>query len=111
MSTDDSNRGEEPGLKGEVEPLLAALKALKEQGLIDTRLVHVFMHRRIQPLMARGRPMFKYSGLNDSDCHSIEPLALSEIEARVKVITALPSWFFMDEDFPHPFLGAYRVVL
>lgn len=110
MSTDDLNHGVEPGLKGEVEPLLAVLKALKEQGLTDTRLVHVFMHHRIQPLMARGRLMFKYSGLNDPNCHSIEPLTLSEIKARVKVITPLSSWFFIDEDFPHSFLGAYRVV-
>jgi hypothetical protein len=47
-----------------------------------------------------------YSGINDLDRHSTGPLSLSEIEAKVKVITALPSGFFMDEDFPHTlFLG------
>jgi hypothetical protein len=55
VSTDDWNRGMEPGRKGEVKPLLVVLKTLKEQGLTGARLVHVFMHRRIQPLMARRR--------------------------------------------------------
>jgi hypothetical protein len=56
--------------------------------------------------MAPLRSMSMYSGINDLDRHSTGPLSLSEIEAKVKVITALPSGFFMDEDFPHTlFLG------
>jgi hypothetical protein len=45
MSTDDRNRGVEPVLKAEVDPLLSALKTLNEHGLTSTRLVHIFMHR------------------------------------------------------------------
>ncbi|XP_035815778.1 apomucin isoform X2 [Zea mays] len=78
---------------------------LKRQGLTGARLVRNFMHRRIQPLKARQRPMHRYSGVNDPDRHSFEPLALSEIEARVKVVTALSSGSFMDEDSPHPLSG------
>jgi hypothetical protein len=49
---DDWNRGAEPGLKGEVEPLLVALKTLKDKGLTGVRLEHILMHHQIQPLMA-----------------------------------------------------------
>jgi hypothetical protein len=102
VSTDN---GVEPSLKDEVEALLSALEMLKRQGLTGARLVRNFMHRRIQPLKARQRPMHRYSGVNDPDRHSFEPLALSEIEARVKVVTALSSGSFMDEDSPHPLSG------
>lgn len=89
--TDDRNRGAEPSLKGEVEPLLMTLEMLKEQGLTCARLVHVFVHCRIQPLMDHWRPMYKYSGINDPDHHSYELLALFKIEAQVKVVTELLS--------------------
>lgn len=59
--------------------------------------------------MAHWRPMHKYSGINDPDDHSFESLALSEIEARVKVVTTLSLGFLMDEDFPYPLSRAYRV--
>jgi hypothetical protein len=60
--------------------------------------------------MDHWRLMYKYSGINDPDHHSSETLALSEIEAQVKVATALLSGFFMDEDILHPLSRAYRVV-
>lgn len=56
-----------------------------------------FMHRRIQPLMARKRPMHKYSSVDDPDHHSSVSLALTEIEARVKVVSTLLSRSFMDD--------------
>jgi hypothetical protein len=49
--------------------------------------------------------MHKYSSINDPGRHTFESLALSEIEARVKVVTPLSSGFLIDEDFPYPFLG------
>jgi hypothetical protein len=54
-------------------------------------------------MMACQRSMLKYYGVNDLNRHPTEPLALSEIEARVKVITVLALGFSMDEDFSHPF--------
>lgn len=44
--------------------------------------------------------MHQYS--SDPDCHSPEPLALIEIEARVEAVTTLSSGSFMDEDSPLP---------
>jgi hypothetical protein len=46
--------------------------------------------------------MHQYSGVDDPDRHSSKHLALTEIEARVKVVTALSSESFMDEDSPLP---------
>jgi hypothetical protein len=88
--------------KGEADRLLAAVGMLKQQGLASARMVRVFMHRRIQPLMAHRKPMHQYSSVNDPDRHSFNPIASSEIEARVRVITTLPLSSFMDEDLPHP---------
>lgn len=46
--------------------------------------------------------MYKYSGINDPERHSLELLTLTEIEARVKAITVLSSGFLMDENSPLP---------
>jgi hypothetical protein len=46
-----------------------------------------------------SRPGF---GPLKSGCDTTELITLSEIEARVKVITALPLGFFMDEDSSYP---------
>jgi hypothetical protein len=43
VPTDDWNHGAEPGLNGKVEPILVALKTLKEKSLTGVRLVRVFM--------------------------------------------------------------------
>jgi hypothetical protein len=39
---------------------------------------------------------------SDPDCHSPEPLALIEIEARLEAVTTLSSRSFMDENSPLP---------
>lgn len=44
--------------------------------------------------------MHRYSGVDDPDRQSSMPLALTDIEARVKVVTALSFASFMDEDSP-----------
>lgn len=88
--------------KGQVDHLLSAIGMLKQRDLSGARLVRVFMHHMIHPLMAHQRPMHQFSGVNDPFCHAFTPLASSEIEARVRVVTALPSGSFMDEDSPHP---------
>lgn len=51
-----------------------------------------------------------YSSVNDPDRGSIEPLTLSEIKARVKVISVLPSEPFMDEDLLHPLSWGMLVI-
>lgn len=102
VSTEEWHHGVEASFKSEVEHLLTAIKTLKQQGLTGARLVRVFMHRGVQPLMACQKPMHRYSGVNDLDRHSSEPLALIEIEAWVKVIMTLSLGSFMDEDSPLP---------
>jgi hypothetical protein len=52
--------------------------------------------------MAHQKSLHKYSGVNDNDCHSFEPLVLTEIEARLNTVTVLSSGTFMDEDSPLP---------
>ena len=52
--------------------------------------------------MNRQKPLHKYFGINDPDHHSSEQLALIEIKAQVKAITALSSRTFMDEDSSVP---------
>lgn len=46
--------------------------------------------------------MHQYSEVNNPNLHSPALLALSEIKARVRVITTLSSRSFMDEDLPPP---------
>jgi hypothetical protein len=52
--------------------------------------------------MAYQRLMHQYSGVNDPDRHSSVPLTLTEIKPRVKVVMALSSRSFMNEDSPLP---------
>lgn len=61
-------------LKSEVGCLLAVAMMLKQLGLSGARLVRAFMHPRIQPLMARQKPMHQYSVVHDPDHHSFMPL-------------------------------------
>lgn len=44
--------------------------------------------------------MHQYSSVDDPDRQSSMPLALTEIEARVKVVMTLSFGSFMDEDSP-----------
>jgi hypothetical protein len=102
MSSNEWQRDREACLKAEVGNLLTAVKTLKQWGLSGTRLVRTFMHRWIQPLMSCRKPRHQYSGVNDSDRYSFMSLALSEIEARVRVVKTLSLESFMDEDLPLP---------
>lgn len=74
-SAEDQHSDTDAVLKSEVDCLLAVVETLKQQGLSRARLVHIFMHRRIQPLMAHQKPMHQYSGVNDPDRHSLMLLA------------------------------------
>jgi hypothetical protein len=94
-----------------VEHPLKVVDTLKQQGLTSARLVCTFMHHRVHPLMASQRPMYKqYSGFMTLTAIPLKPLALTEIEARVKAITTLSSRFFMVEDSPSLFLKIFQAV-
>lgn len=96
----ECHHGAKANLKGEVENLLVSIQMLTQQGLTCARLVRSFMHCRVQPLKACQWPMHQYSSVDEPDHHSSMSLALTEIEARVKIVTALSSGSFMDEDSP-----------
>jgi hypothetical protein len=102
VSTDEWQHGGEASLKIEVENLLTVVKTSKQHGLSSARLVRTFMHSWIEPLMARQKPMYLYSRINDPNRHSSAPLVLTEIEARIRVVTMLSSVSFIDEDSPTP---------
>lgn len=92
--------GMEAHFKSKVEHLLKVVDTLKQQGLTGAWLVHTFMQHRVQPLMACLKYLYKYSGINDPDHHSPDPLRLAEVEAWVKVVTTLLLGTFMEEDSP-----------
>lgn len=100
MSMKECHHGAKANLKGEVENLLVSIEMLTQRGLTGTWLVRTFMHHRVQSLKSCQWPMHQYSSVDEPDHHSSMPLALTEIEARVKVVTALSSRSFMDEDSP-----------
>ncbi|OEL37744.1 hypothetical protein BAE44_0001237, partial [Dichanthelium oligosanthes] len=51
--------------------------------LTGVRVMWTLFKRRIQPLKARARPLFQYSGPADPMCESLEELEPSEVRARV----------------------------
>lgn len=100
VSSSEWQHAGEASLKIEVGNLLRAVKTLKQRGLSSAWLVRTFMHHRIQPLMAGQRPMHQYSGVDDPNHQSPMPLALSEIESRIKFVMTLSSGSFMGKDLP-----------
>jgi hypothetical protein len=70
VSTEEWHHEAEASVKSEVGRLLTVTRTLKQRGLTGTRLVHSFMHRWIQPLMARQRLMHQYSDVDDPPRHS-----------------------------------------
>ena len=83
----------------EVEVLLDRLKAFQDACDLESlgvQVIRTFMGRRIQPLQARSRGMWEYSGPEDPTRVSPVEYSPSELEAKVKVVTKLKA----DEDLP-----------
>ena len=55
-----------PGEKAEVKVLVERVVYLIHEGVTGMDLLEVCLRRRIQPLQARGHPMWMYSGIEDS---------------------------------------------
>ena len=66
---------------------MIALVALVQKGVNGLDLLEVFLQRRIQPLQARGHPMWEYSGLSDPTRTHPEELKEDEVEAKITAIT------------------------
>ncbi|OEL31962.1 hypothetical protein BAE44_0007019, partial [Dichanthelium oligosanthes] len=54
--------------------------------LTGVRVLWTFFERRVQPLVARARPLFRYTGDDDSMRTSREPLTPEEVRSRVWVV-------------------------
>ena len=55
-----------PAEKVEVNMLVDRVVQLVRDGVTGMDLLEVFLSRRIQPLQARDRPMWMYSGIDDN---------------------------------------------
>lgn len=63
------------------------LRALQAGGLTGVDLITNWVMRQIQPLKARDRPMWVYSGLTDPTRSSAQELSASDLKARLKNLT------------------------
>ncbi|OEL19271.1 hypothetical protein BAE44_0019712 [Dichanthelium oligosanthes] len=63
--------------------MLTLLRVLKEAGLTGVKVLWTFFERRVQPLKARARPLYRYTGIDDPTRASPEVLAPLEVRSRV----------------------------
>ncbi|OEL22470.1 hypothetical protein BAE44_0016511, partial [Dichanthelium oligosanthes] len=59
------------------------LAPLKAAGLTGVKVLWTFFERRVQPLRARARPLFQYTGVDDSTRSSPDVLEPMEVRSRV----------------------------
>ncbi|OEL13336.1 hypothetical protein BAE44_0025645 [Dichanthelium oligosanthes] len=69
--------------KAWIWPMLVLLRELKDAGLTGVKVLWTFFERRLQPLMARARPLFRYAGADDLMRTSPESLMPVEVRSRV----------------------------
>ncbi|OEL17502.1 hypothetical protein BAE44_0021479 [Dichanthelium oligosanthes] len=69
--------------KAWIRPMLELLRQLKDAGLTGVKVLWTFFERRVQPLAARARPLFRYTGAGDLIRTSPEPLTPGEVRSRV----------------------------
>ena len=75
--------------KESVVPLMREIVWLKKNGLDAMDLISAYVTRRIQPLQARTRGMWMYTGINDEMHYSNSEMQTEEFKARMKVITSV----------------------
>ncbi|OEL18749.1 hypothetical protein BAE44_0020232 [Dichanthelium oligosanthes] len=73
----------------------ALLKPLKDAGLTRVKVLWTFFERRVQPLMARAHPLFRYTGAGDLTRTSREVLTPVEVRSRV---WAVIKWAKVDDN-------------
>ena len=75
--------------KESVVPLMREIVRLKKNGLDAMDLISAYVTRRIQPLQARTRGMWTYTGLEDETRYDNSEMTHEEFEHRMKVITSV----------------------
>ncbi|OEL24228.1 hypothetical protein BAE44_0014753 [Dichanthelium oligosanthes] len=78
-----------------VELALTTLGPLKEAGLTGIKVLWTLFERRIQPLKARARPLFQYSGVGNPT--RVSPEVLEPVEVRSRVWTMIKKKMTVDE--------------
>ena len=73
-----------------VEPLVWKVSALKDE-LTGGQLISVFVKRRVQPLQHRVRPMWQYTGTDDSTRCSSKEFSDDDLLSRVQHVTKCTS--------------------
>src|SRR3954469_21548167 len=62
---------------------------LKKNGLDAMDLIALFVTRRIQPLQARARRMWEYTGIDDNTRYNNSAMSQKEFEQLMKIITSV----------------------
>lgn len=88
-----SSQGWNPRLtnteKEGVIPIMREVVRMKKNGLDAMDLIATYVSRRIQPLQARPRGMWTYTGSSDTLRYSNVEMQTEEFETRMKVITSV----------------------
>ena len=87
------SRGWNPRLvaseKQQVLPIMREVVKMKKAGLDAMDLIALFVGRRIQPLQARARRMWEYTGLEDDTRYNNMAMSQKEFEQLMKIITSV----------------------
>lgn len=75
--------------KEQALPPMREIVSLKKNGLDAMDLIATFVTRRVQPLQARARGMWTYTGLTDNTRYSNVEMLQEEFEQRMRVITSV----------------------
>ena len=62
---------------------------MKKAGLDAMDLIALFVSRRIQPLQARARRMWEYTGIDDDTRYNNMAMSQKEFEQLMKIITSV----------------------
>ncbi|KAJ1262321.1 hypothetical protein BS78_09G097600 [Paspalum vaginatum] len=82
-----ANGGQDKRYANQVELLLGKIYTLRRHGLTGTKLVHTFLHRRVQPLWLRQHGVWGYIDIGDLDRSSTDELAPEEVRSRLVTVT------------------------
>ncbi|OEL21486.1 hypothetical protein BAE44_0017495 [Dichanthelium oligosanthes] len=63
--------------------MLVLLRSLKDAGLTGVKVLWTFFERRVQPLVARVHPLFRYTGTDDPTRTSRGVLGPGEVRSHV----------------------------
>jgi len=62
---------------------------MKKRGLDAMDLIALFVSRRVQPLQARARRMWEYTGLEDNTRYNNKAMSQKEFDQLMRIITSV----------------------